>query len=140
MSNRLTKVERRRRMSAIGKTNTRPEIAVRSAIHRIGYRFRLHVKSLPGTPDIVLPRFGIVVFVHGCFWHQHRCSLGRCPKRNRCYWVPKLKLNERRDRKNRALLRELGWRVVEIWECETKSGELADLVRSRLKSATKSQP
>ena len=105
-------------MARVGTANTGPEIAVRRLVHGLGYRFRLHRRDLPGTPDLVLPRHRTVVFVHGCFWHQHDCRRGRQPGSNREYWRPKLARNVERDAKARSALREMGWRVLTIWECE----------------------
>jgi len=100
----------------------------------MGYRFRLHRRQLPGAPDIVLPRYRTVVLVHGCFWHQHDCKLGRkLPKSNQGYWLPKLRRNKERDVSNTAALREGGWSVVVVWECETSSAEqLESLLTTRL--------
>jgi len=105
-------------MSRITSKNTLPEMRVRQALHSLGYRFRLHRKDLPGKPDIVLPRYKIVIFVHGCFWHGHTCCDGRRPKSNTGYWIPKLDRNIERDREHSRLLRLLGWRRIVIWECE----------------------
>lgn len=107
-------------MRSIRNTDTKPEVRVRSALRRIGYRFRLHRLDLPGVPDIVLPGHRTVILVHGCFWHQHDCKLGRRqPRRNQNYWLPKLRRNSERDVINTAALREAGWTVVVVWECET---------------------
>src|SRR6185295_8830763 len=107
-------------MSKIRGKNTSPELAVRSLVHRLGFRFRLHRKDLPGTPDIVLPRHRTVIFVHGCFWHSHAgCRLAYMPKSRTKFWQEKFTANRRRDRRDRAALTTLGWRVVVIWECET---------------------
>ena len=123
---------RRRVMQSIRKTDTKPERLVRSVLHKMGFRFRLYRRDLPGVPD-VLPRHGVVVFVHGCFWHQHTCSLGKLPKSNRPYWVPKLRGNKRRDHANEQALREEGWDVVTIWECEaTDEATVRKLLRMRL--------
>lgn len=109
-------------MSRIKNRDTKPEIAVRSLLHRMGYRFRLHRKDLPGKPDIVLPKYKIVVFVHGCFWHRHEeCRLAYTPKSNVDFWTEKFKSNLKRDAKNKAELENLGWNVRIIWECETKN-------------------
>lgn len=116
-------------MSRIGPANTGPEIAVRSILHGLGYRFRLHRRDLPGTPDIVLPRFGTVVFVHGCFWHGHGCKKGRMPKSRTEYWGPKIEANRVRDAKKRRQLRALGWRVMTVRECEIRD---SDKLRRRL--------
>lgn len=110
-------------MSKIGSKNTRPEIAVRSILHRLGYRFRLHRKDLPGSPDIVLPRFKTVLFVHGCFWHGHRCKKNGMPKSNTEYWGPKIEANRTRDSRKRRQLVRIGWRVIILWECELKNPE-----------------
>ena len=125
---------RRRIMQSIQKTDTKPEVRVRSALHRMGHRFRLHRRDLPGVPDIVLPRHRTVVLVHGCFWHQHECKLGRKqPRSNLDYWLPKLLRNRERDATNAAALREAGWSVVVVWECETASEQaLPDLLAARL--------
>lgn len=111
-------------MRAVKRAHTGPEIIVRQVLHALGLRFRLHRRDLPGSPDIVLPRFRTVVFVHGCFWHRHPgCRYASTPKSRQEYWLPKFKANVERDAKKEALLRELGWRVLVVWECETKSRE-----------------
>jgi DNA mismatch endonuclease, patch repair protein len=116
-------------MQSIRSASTRPEVMVRSMVHRMGYRFRLHAKYLPGKPDIVLPRHGKVVFVHGCFWHQHsRCREGRVPGSRTDYWIPKLARNIERDLENKREIRALGWRSLVVWECE-----LADVTRLEAK-------
>ena len=107
-------------MSNVRDKNTRPEVIVRSALHRQGYRFRLHRRDLPGTPDIVLPKHRTVIFVNGCFWHQHKgCAQARRPKSNHAFWAAKLDRNVARDRKNCTDLKRLGWRTVVIWTCQT---------------------
>lgn len=111
-------------MSRIHGKNTSPEKTARSLIHRLGYRFRLHRKDLPGKPDIVFPSRRKVIFVHGCFWHGHNCKRGnRTPKNNREYWVEKIGKNVARDAKNRKELSSLGWSVLVVWECELKNIE-----------------
>jgi DNA mismatch endonuclease (patch repair protein) len=108
-------------MARVRGKDTVPERLVRSALHRMGYRFRLHRKDLPGTPDVVIPGRKLAIFVHGCFWHSHPlCHKGRLPKSKLEYWEPKLKQNSKRDRKNLSSLRRLGWKVVIIWQCETQ--------------------
>lgn len=105
-------------MSGIRGQNTKPEMQVRSLLFKAGYRFRLHRKDLPGTPDIVMPGRKVAIFVHGCFWHRHRdCSLARLPKSNAEFWKTKLSGNERRDQIKYSQLANLGWRVLVIWEC-----------------------
>jgi DNA mismatch endonuclease (patch repair protein) len=111
-------------MSRIRGRNTAPELKVRSMIHRLGFRFRIHRRDLPGTPDIVLPRLKKVVLVHGCFWHIHTCRSGRTkPKANAAYWRRKRLGNVERDRHNVIALRRLGWRPLVVWECELKDRE-----------------
>lgn len=117
---KLSPAVRSRVMAAVRGKNTRPEMIVRSLLHHLGLRFRLHDKKLPGTPDIVLAKHKTVVFVHGCFWHCHSCSRGAVPKSRTEIWLPKLAANKVRDRLHRRALVSLGWRVVTVWECETK--------------------
>ena len=108
-------------MRLITCKNTQPELIVRRILHRLGYRFRLHRKDLPGNPDIVLPKHRTVVFVHGCFWHHHNCRRGnRVPKSNTEYWTSKIRRNSQRDKHNATLLHQLGWRRIVIWECQVK--------------------
>lgn len=114
--------QRSRNMSAIRSENTTPEIRVRSFLHSLGFRFRLHQKDLPGKPDIVLARHKTVVFVNGCFWHCHDCRYGRVTPATRSeYWIKKRNRNVVRDRENTAALEAMGWRVINIWECNTRS-------------------
>jgi DNA mismatch endonuclease (patch repair protein) len=109
------------RMRRIRKTDTKPELIVRQLVHAMGYRYRLHQSKLPGNPDIVLARHRKVILVNGCFWHRHDCIDGqKLPKSKPEYWGPKLERNRRRDEVNIARLRELGWRVLVVWECNTK--------------------
>jgi DNA mismatch endonuclease (patch repair protein) len=115
---RVTEEQRRRNMAAVRSTDTLPERAVRSILHKLGLRFRLHQRALPGSPDIVLARHRTVVFVHGCFWHGHDCPRGKVPSTRPEFWLPKLQRNGERDRNNAASLRNLGWRVLTVWECE----------------------
>ena len=118
---RISKAHRSWNMSRIRGKDTTPERLVRSALHRMGYRFRLHRKDLPGKPDIVLPKHRVVIFVHGCFWHRHpRCRYATTPKTNRTFWNAKFKANIERDRRVRRELRKLGWKVVVVWECQCK--------------------
>lgn len=108
-------------MRAIRSENTRPEVAVRKIVFRLGYRYRLHASDLPGKPDIVLRRNKRVIFVNGCFWHFHRrCGTAHFPVSRVDYWIPKLERNKIRDRRNVSALRRNGWRVLVVWECELK--------------------
>ena len=108
-------------MSRIRGKDTKPEIAVRSILHRMGYRFRLHRRDLPGKPDIVLPKHRTVVLVHGCFWHRHRgCKYAYTPKSRVQFWQKKFHENVERDRRNRKDLRKEGWKVIVVWECEVR--------------------
>src|SRR5882762_6318653 len=119
MRDRLSKERRSWNMSRIRGKDTSPEKRVRSQLHRMGFRFRLHRKDLPGNPDIVLPRLRKIVLVHGCFWHGHECGKSM-PKSNVEFWTAKLDGNIRRDIKNARLLRAVGWKVLIIWECELR--------------------
>lgn len=119
-------------MRRIRKTDTKPEMVVRRLVHCMGYRYRLHRRDLPGTPDLVFPARRKVIFVHGCFWHQHDCTLGRKkPSANPDYWHPKLARNVERDGENRRRLTALGWDVLVIWECETRASSGLPAVISR---------
>lgn len=113
-------VTRSRMMSGIRGKNTRPEILIRQMLHASGFRFRLHDRKLPGRPDIVLPKWKAVVFVHGCFWHGHNCSLFRLPTTRPEFWDSKIKQNQERDMKAVAALIDRGWRVCIVWECALK--------------------
>ena len=108
---------RSRMMSGIRSKDTRQEISVRKGLHAAGFRFRLHRKDLPGTPDITLPRYRAVIFVHGCFWHGHDCRLFKLPTTNSAKWEAKITTNQRRDLDSARRLQELGWRVCTVWEC-----------------------
>ena len=116
--------QRSRNMSAIKSKNTKPEIKVRKLLHAMGYRFRLHRKDLPGSPDIVLPKYKTVIFVHGCFWHRHEnCKYASTPKTRKEFWESKFKANVKRDKEIQDKIKNLDWRSVVIWECETKNIE-----------------
>lgn len=118
----LTPERRSENMRRIRSRDTSPELAVRRLLHGMGLRFRLHSASLPGKPDLVLRRWNTVIDVRGCFWHQHPgCIDSHIPKSRRLYWEPKLARNQRRDRENGRQLRRLGWRVIVVWECETRN-------------------
>lgn len=113
-------ITRSKNMSAIKGKNTRPEIAVRKALHARGLRFRLHVRTLPGSPDIVLPRYKAVIFVNGCFWHGHHCHLSSTPKTRQEFWLSKISNNMSRDRLVHDQLLDAGWRLGVVWECAIK--------------------
>lgn len=118
-------------MSGIRVRDTRPEVIVRKALFAAGYRFRLHRKDLPGTPDIVMPGLRVVIFVHGCFWHSHcGCRFAKVPETRREFWIDKLSKNVQRDLRNREALLSAGWRVLVVWECATRkqAGEWKDLL------------
>ena len=115
------KEQRSRNMAAIRGRDTKPEMIVRRLVHRLGYRFRLHRRDLPGRPDLVLPRHRVVIFVHGCFWHQHDCRYGRVVPATRAeFWQNKRDENAARDVRNLTALRNAGWRVAVTWECWTR--------------------
>lgn len=116
---------RRRIMASVQTKDTGPEMLVRRMLHALGYRYRLHRKDLPGSPDLVFPRLRKVVFVHGCFWHGHGCQWGRLPQSKLDYWGPKIESNQKRDVRNVAALGEAGWRVLTIWQCELRDRERA---------------
>lgn len=118
MADSLTPAQRSERMSRIRSQDTKPELWVRSALHKAGFRFRLHRRDLPGRPDLVLPKYQAVIFVQGCFWHAHHCQKGRIPGTRSDFWKAKFDANQRRDARNVRALRAAGWRVLTIWECE----------------------
>ncbi len=121
MADVLTKLQRSFNMSKIRDKNTKPEIIVRSIVYRMGFRYRLHNKNLPGKPDIVLTRHKKIIFVHGCFWHLHKCRYGKVkPATNVNFWEKKRSDNQERDKRNIKELKKLGWDVLVIWECELK--------------------
>ena len=132
----VTPVQRSAIMRRVKSTHTSLELRVRSMLHRMGLRFRLHAARLPGKPDIVLPRLKLAIFVHGCFWHQHRCKRGnRIPASNRPYWEKKLARNVERFAAQRRELRTLGWRVIIIWECEDLEKAVRAVMKARSAAA-----
>lgn len=133
MFDRLTPAGRSALMASIKQGNTRPEIAVRKLLHRLGYRFRLHRRDLPGSPDVVLPKHHLAVFVHGCFWHRHTgCKRANSPKARADYWQAKFDRNTARDARNVSDLERAGWRVCVVWECQVRDEQL---VRSLITDA-----
>ena len=128
----LTREQRSYNMSRIRGKDTKPEMVVRRLVHSLGYRYRLHVRSLPGCPDLVLARHQKIIFVHGCFWHMHRCRYGRVkPQTNKKFWEDKRKGNVERHRKKVRALKRLGWKVLVVWECWTRD---AVALEKRLKA------
>jgi len=124
MADTVSKSVRSRIMSSVKQRHTKPEMIVRSLLHQLGFRFRLHRKDLPGSPDIVLPKFRTAIFVHGCFWHQHKnCSKSRRPSSNQNYWNTKLDENISRDKRKEKELSKLGWRIATVWQCEIRDLE-----------------
>ena len=131
MTDHLTPEQRSWNMAQIKDKDTKPEVLVRSMLHRDGYRFRKNVKELPGKPDIVLPKYKTVIFVHGCFWHRHKgCKYATTPGTNVEFWQQKFERNVSNDRKHARELRKLGWHVITVWECALRN---KDAVLDRLK-------
>lgn len=129
----LDALRRSENMRRIRSKNTGPEIRVRKLIHKMGYRYRVHVKHLPGRPDIVFASRKKIIFVHGCFWHQHNCREGRIPGTAIAYWKPKLQRTRERDRKHVRWLNKTGWKVLILWECEIeKETALAERIQKFL--------
>ena len=137
MVDRITKEHRSWNMSRIKGSDTKPEKILRSALHRAGFRFRLHDKRLPGKPDLVLKKFSTVIFVHGCFWHRHKgCDKATTPKSNIDFWEEKFKRNTERDARKSKELSDRGWEVLTVWECEIERdlSSVVALVETRLKN------
>lgn len=127
-------------MSRIRSSNTLPEVLVRRALRRLGFRFRATAAALPGKPDFILPELRIALFVHGCFWHCHSCIDGRTPKSNRRYWSPKLLGNVARDRRKAIALRRRGWSVLRVWACQVEKAnpsEIDRLLRSKVNASAR---
>lgn len=124
-------------MRGIRQAGTKPEIDLRRALHARGLRYRLNAADLPGRPDIVFPRYGVALFVHGCFWHGHVCPAGRVPTTRRDYWVSKVADNKARDKRKATALRRLGWRVLTVWACRLRSSRVlqttADAIARRIR-------
>jgi DNA mismatch endonuclease (patch repair protein) len=123
-------------MASVGQKNTGVEILLRKALHRRGLRYRLHDRSLPGSPDLVFPRFRAVVFVHGCYWHSHGCHRSTVPKTRNAFWAGKFAANKARDAKKADALRSLGWRVMTVWECSLrgKTAKSSEVIAKRVQA------
>lgn len=120
MADIVSPQKRSRIMSRIQGKNTRPELLIRKGLHSRGFRYRLHVRTLPGVPDMVFPKYRAVIFVNGCFWHRHNCHLFKWPSTRKEFWRQKIRGNLERDQRNKADLLDSGWRVLTVWECATK--------------------
>ena len=131
----FTKKKRSSVMAKIKAKDTKPEILVRKLLHRMGYRFRLHNKHLPGKPDVCLEKYNTVIFIHGCFWHNHKkCNDGKIPKSNVGYWQPKIQGNIARDKRNNLALKRMGWKIITIWECSLNDlSSIKKLLKGKLK-------
>ena len=139
MRNPETTPERSAIMRKVGRRNTAPEMILRRILHAQGFRYRLNDNSLPGSPDIVLPKYKTAIFVHGCFWHRHMgCHLASTPKDNAEFWCNKFETNIKRDAKNEKELREMGWQVIVVWQCELKKDTLEKTVDKVLKKMSAS--
>lgn len=138
MADIVSAKKRSQMMGAIKGKDTKPELMVRSALHQRGFRFRLHVRDLPGRPDIVLPRYKAAIFVNGCFWHGHTCKYFKLPGTNTEFWRKKISANQERDALKTKQLREMGYNVLSIWECQSRAGPdsfdaLIDIVADELR-------
>jgi DNA mismatch endonuclease (patch repair protein) len=111
-------------MASVRQSGTTPELSLRAGLHRLGLRYRVNAKALPGSPDLIFPKYKVAIFVHGCFWHGHSCRAGRPPGTNEAYWIPKMAANRRRDAAKEAQLAELGWHVIVVWECTLRRTDL----------------
>ncbi len=132
MADTLSKEKRSELMSKVTGKETKPEIAVRKYLFSKGFRFRKNVKALPGSPDIVLPKYKTVIFVHGCFWHGHNCRKGRLPETNHEFWVEKIAKNTERDNRKISELTDLGWKVLVVWDCELVNKTLSEETLDKL--------
>jgi DNA mismatch endonuclease, patch repair protein len=121
MADTRTKEQRSHIMKSVGSRDTGPELTVRRLLHRLGYRYRLHRRDLPGQPDLVFPGRGKTIFIHGCFWHGHDCRKGKLPKSRTEYWTAKIKANQDRDARVVARLEDACWQTLSVWQCELKS-------------------
>jgi len=134
MADIFSRQKRSEIMSKVRSKNTKPEEIVRKYLFSQGFRYRKNVKKLPGTPDIVLPKYKTVIFVNGCFWHGHDCPKGKLPETNKEKWKKKIDENKKRDEKNYKLLKEKGWKVIIVWECEIKNKKYAEITLKLLKN------
>lgn len=121
MSDVVNAETRSKMMSKIRSKNTSPELSIRKALHARGFRYRIHAKNLPGTPDLVLPKYKAAIFIHGCFWHGHNCRYFKVPQTRKEFWMEKIGKNQERDKRQLALLQSLNWRVLIIWECAVRA-------------------
>lgn len=137
MADNHTKEVRSRNMSHIRSTNTKPEEKVRKYLFSKGFRYRKNVKALPGCPDIVLKKYNTVIFVNGCFWHKHDCPRFVWPSSNEEYWIPKIERNVERDKKNTQLLRDMGWNVLVVWECQLKKKSFQETMDNLIEKIVK---
>ncbi|MHC2355560.1 DNA mismatch endonuclease (patch repair protein) [Sinorhizobium meliloti] len=141
MVDTLTPAQRSERMSRIRSRDTKPEILLRKALHRLGFRFRVHGSGLPGKPDIVLAKYKTAIFVHGCFWHRHPgCKIATTPKSNTEFWIEKFSRNVARDERSTAKLGELGWRVLVAWECEVDTYPKAEATALQISGVLRHAP
>jgi len=134
----FTPQKRKEVMASIGSKDSIPEVKVRKRLHALGFRFRLHSNKLAGKPDIVLPKYRSIIFVHGCFWHKHNCKRGTTPKSNLEYWDKKLDRNVERFKEASMELRKQNWKILVIWECEVKDLENIDKLANQMKSTSRS--
>lgn len=129
----LTPEARSERMSRIRGRDTKPELVLRKALHAAGFRYRLHAPDMPGRPDLVFPKWGAAVFVHGCFWHQHKnCRIANVPGSNTAFWQAKFQANKRRDARAIRALRSAGWRVAVVWECQLSGARRVGVTVARM--------
>ena len=138
MADIFSKQKRSEIMSKVRSKNTKPEETVRKYLFSKGFRYRKNVKTLPGSPDIVLPKYKTVIFVNGCFWHGHNCSKGKLPETRKEFWEYKINANIQRDKKNYELLKKQGWKVIVVWECELKSKKIREKTLKNLENKLKS--
>ena len=141
MSDVHSKAQRSYNMSRIRSTDTKPEMLVRKFLHAQGYRYTLHDKKLPGRPDIVLPKYKTLVFIHGCFWHGHaNCKYYVVPKTRTSWWLHKINTNKANDAKAMRALKKDGWKIITVWECKLKPGKMEKALRSLVDKMDRGQP